>query len=139
MFPSLPIVKVVWLQCPWPCEGFPEECCSSLVQILLTKYPPKYDFSHQQSYLYNCRSPEDKKLVICRKVRPFNQFFCLYPLRDFSVCLTYCMYHCLEFTWQGFSSRGAAGVASVRYQELPLCQKEHIPAGCNMDLLLAKA
>jgi len=42
--------------------------------------------------------------------------------------------------WQGFGSRGATGVASVRScDKLPPCPIEPIPAGCKMDPLLAKA
>ena len=53
------------------------------------------------------------------------------------------MFHlawCIGFTWQGFGSEGAAGVACVRRgQVLPPCQTEPGPAGSEMDPLLAKA
>ena len=47
---------------------------------------------------------------------------------------------CIGFLWQGFGSRGATGVASVRScQKLPLCPIKSMPAGSKLDTLLAKA
>ena len=46
--------------------------------------------------------------------------------------------HCIGFAWQGFGSRGATVVASVR-RKLPLCLTEPMPAGSKADPLLAKA
>ena len=47
---------------------------------------------------------------------------------------------CIGFTWQGFSSRGSVGLASVRrYQKLFPCWTEPVPASSEMDPLLAKA
>lgn len=46
----------------------------------------------------------------------------------------------IEFTSQGFQSRGAAGVASERrHQELTSCQTQLVPAASKMVLLLPKA
>ena len=46
----------------------------------------------------------------------------------------------IGFAWQGFGSREATGVASVRRcQKLPLCPIEPMPAGSKMDPPLAKA
>jgi len=47
---------------------------------------------------------------------------------------------CYGFVWQGFGSRGAVGVASVRScQKLPPCLMEPVPASSKMDPQLAKA
>jgi len=47
---------------------------------------------------------------------------------------------CTGFVWQGFGSRGATGVASVRScQKLPLCLIEPVPVSSKMDPPLAKA
>jgi len=47
---------------------------------------------------------------------------------------------CCGFAWQGFGSRGAIGVASVRgCQKPPPCLTEPGPAGSKTDPLLAKA
>jgi len=44
------------------------------------------------------------------------------------------------FAWQGFGSRGAIGVASVRsYEKLPPHLTKPVPAGSKTDLPLAKA
>ena len=50
------------------------------------------------------------------------------------------MNHCCRFAWQGFGSRGAIRVASIRScKKLPPCVTEPVPAGSKTDLLLAKA
>jgi len=50
------------------------------------------------------------------------------------------MAQCYGFAWQGFGSRGAIGVASVRScQKLPPCTMEPVPAGSKTDPPLAKA
>jgi len=47
---------------------------------------------------------------------------------------------CYGFAWQGFGSRGATGVASVRScEKLPPCLIKPVPAGSKTDSLLAKA
>jgi len=47
---------------------------------------------------------------------------------------------CIQFSWQGFGSGGATGVASVRScEKLPPCPTEPTPASSKMDLLLARA
>jgi len=47
---------------------------------------------------------------------------------------------CYGFMWQGFGSRGAIGVASVRScKKLPACLIKPVLAGSKMDPLLAKA
>jgi len=47
---------------------------------------------------------------------------------------------CYGFVWQGFGSRGAVGVASVRNcQKLPPYLINPVPAGSKMDPPLAKA
>jgi len=46
---------------------------------------------------------------------------------------------CVGFVWQGFGSREAAGLASVRScWKLLLCLVEPVPAGSKIDPLLAK-
>jgi len=46
---------------------------------------------------------------------------------------------CYGFVWQGFGSRGATGVTSVRRcEKLPPGLIEPVPAGSKMDLLLSK-
>ncbi|KAK4831883.1 hypothetical protein QYF61_020030 [Mycteria americana] len=47
---------------------------------------------------------------------------------------------CIGFMWQGFGSKGAAGVASVRRcQKFPPCLIEPMPAGSKTNPPLAKA
>jgi len=47
---------------------------------------------------------------------------------------------CYEFAWQGFGSKGAIGVASVRScMKLPPCLIKTVPDGSKTDLPLAKA
>jgi len=47
---------------------------------------------------------------------------------------------CYGFVWQGFDSRGAIGVASVRScEKLPPCLIKPVPAGSKTALLLVKA
>jgi len=47
---------------------------------------------------------------------------------------------CIGFAWQGFGSRAATGVASVRNcWKLPLGLTQPVPASSKMDLPLAKA
>jgi len=46
---------------------------------------------------------------------------------------------CYRFAWQGFGSRGAVGVASVRsYEKLPRCLINPLIAGSKTDPPLAK-
>jgi len=50
------------------------------------------------------------------------------------------MVQCYGFAWQGFGSRGAIGVASVRScEKLPPCLIEPIPGGSKTDPPLPKA
>jgi len=47
---------------------------------------------------------------------------------------------CIAFAWQGFGSKGAAGVASMRScQKLPLCPIAPVPAGSKTDPPMVKA
>jgi len=47
---------------------------------------------------------------------------------------------CYGFAWQGFGSRGAIGVTSLRScEKLPPCLIKPAPAGSKMDPLLVKA
>jgi len=49
-------------------------------------------------------------------------------------------FFCTGFAWQGFSSGGATGMASVRScWKLPVCQIKPVPAGSKTDPSLAKA
>lgn len=49
------------------------------------------------------------------------------------------LFMCIWFVWQGFGSGGLRGVASVRrYQKCLPCPTEPVPAGSQMDPLLAK-
>lgn len=42
---------------------------------------------------------------------------------------------CIGFTWQGFASKQAAGVASVRsFQKIPLCEIKAVADGSRADL-----
>jgi len=50
------------------------------------------------------------------------------------------MGHCYGFAWQGFGSRVAIGVASVRScEKLSPCLIKPVPAGSKTDLPLPKA
>lgn len=59
------------------------------------------------------------------------------PLESFSWDTTGGKLYFVGFTWQNFGSGVATGVSSVRrYQKLPSCWTEPMPASSNKDPLL---
>jgi len=61
------------------------------------------------------------------------------PLEKYRI-YAYSVTACYGFVWQGFGSRGALGVTSVRScEKLPPCLIKPVPAGSKTDPPLAKA
>jgi len=88
--------------------------CMQRTRILLNvfKKTQKVFFSHQVAFLNMAVIQEEQSVQI--------------PI-------------CYGFAWQGFGSRAAIGVASVRScEKLPPSLKKPVPDGSKMDLPLAK-